>query len=85
MTGLHVGKLDHLIDATEFDVFVAEVELVHLAGRKVLRDKGAAASSASSGPQWASHSVNTTMPAARLLRSCVIGWFALNCRRRRGE
>jgi len=58
MTGLHVGKLDHLIDATEFDVFV---ELVHLAERKVLRDKGAAASSASNGPQWASHAGNTTM------------------------
>jgi len=82
MTGLHVGKLDHLIDATEFDVFV---ELVHLAERKVLRDKGAAASSASNGPQWASHAGNTTMPAARLLRPCVIRWLALNCRRQRGE
>jgi hypothetical protein len=34
-------ELDHLIDAAELDVLVAEVELVRLARRKGLRDKGA--------------------------------------------
>jgi hypothetical protein len=41
MTQPHMGKLDDLIDAAELYVFVAEVKLICLAGRKVLWDKGA--------------------------------------------
>lgn len=37
----HVRELDDLIDAAELDVLVAEVKLVRLARRKVLRDEGA--------------------------------------------
>ena len=40
MTQPHVRQLDHALDTAELHVLVAEVKLIRLAGRKVLRDKG---------------------------------------------